>query len=240
MKPSARPVSRTSPPALSIAARAARDARDRMIEIVERFRLVAGRILDREAGDAGLDAKPHAFGDALRLVRVAALEIGVHRQVGRPRRCSRMWSSITSRGTAPSASPDRPGGAGARRRQRLEAEMLEIAGAADVPWIGDDEAAGLMQAAKGLRLSEVVGMAASGSSWRAINSSGREGINPVAPPRAFKEFVPAITFADLEAPQHANSCGGTRVVVRPLFMIPAKRQQPCSSLPRLANHVLAR
>ena len=44
------------------------------------------------------------------------------------------------------------GVAGAGRRQRLEAEALQIARAADVPRIGDDEAAGLVQFAEGLAL----------------------------------------------------------------------------------------
>ena len=38
--------------------------------------------------------------------------------------------------------------AGAGGRQRLEAEALQIARAADVPWIGNDETAALMQRAE--------------------------------------------------------------------------------------------
>ena len=44
------------------------------------------------------------------------------------------------------------GVAGAGRRQRLEAEALQIARAADIPRIGNDEAAGLVQFAKRLAL----------------------------------------------------------------------------------------
>src|SRR5208282_3968800 len=40
----------------------------------------------------------------------------------------------------------------ARRRQRLEAEALQIARGADIPRIGDDEAAGLVKLTKGLAL----------------------------------------------------------------------------------------
>jgi hypothetical protein len=46
----------------------------------------------------------------------------------------------------------RMGVAGAGRRQRLEAQALQIARAADVPRIGNDEAAGLVQLAEGLAL----------------------------------------------------------------------------------------
>ena len=47
----------------------------------------------------------------------------------------------------------REGIAGARGRgQRLEAEMLQIACGADVPRIGNDEAAGLVQLAEGAAL----------------------------------------------------------------------------------------
>jgi hypothetical protein len=37
---------------------------------------------------------------------------------------------------------------GTRRRQSLEAEPLQVTGAADIPWIGNDEASTLMQRAE--------------------------------------------------------------------------------------------
>ena len=40
------------------------------------------------------------------------------------------------------------GEAGTGRRQRLEAEPLQIASGADVPWIGNDEAAAFVQRAE--------------------------------------------------------------------------------------------
>ena len=46
----------------------------------------------------------------------------------------------------------RVGVAGTGGRQRLEAEALQIARAADIPRIGNDEAAGLVQLAKRLAL----------------------------------------------------------------------------------------
>ena len=59
------------------------DALDRMTEIVEGLARIAGGVLDREPGDAGRDAAPDILGDRFRLMRVARLEIGIHRQVGR-------------------------------------------------------------------------------------------------------------------------------------------------------------
>src|SRR4029078_3647441 len=47
------------------------------------------------------------------------------------------------------AQPARPGEACAGGRERLEAQVLQVARGADVPRIGNDEAAALVQAAKG-------------------------------------------------------------------------------------------
>ena len=46
----------------------------------------------------------------------------------------------------------RVGMSGARRRQCFEAETLQVARAADIPRIGNDEAAGLMKGAEGFAL----------------------------------------------------------------------------------------
>ena len=80
------------------------DALDGKRDFVERPRLVAGRVLDRQSRHAGLDAKPNVLGNAVGLVRVARLEIGVHRQIGCSRDFARCDASIMSRGTAHSAS----------------------------------------------------------------------------------------------------------------------------------------
>src|SRR5262249_40095591 len=55
--------------------------RDRVVELIERLLVVAGRILDREPGNARGDAQPHALRNTLGLVRKAVLEIRVHRHV---------------------------------------------------------------------------------------------------------------------------------------------------------------
>ena len=122
-------------------------ARYRKIEVVERLGLVAGRILDREPRDPGLDAQPHALRHALGLVRIAALEIGVHRQVGRGDDLGDMRKHVVARhrrvGETARECKTRAG-----RGERLEAQMLQVARGADVPWIGNDEASGRMQLAK--------------------------------------------------------------------------------------------
>ena len=81
-KHSDRATSSTSPPAASIAARAAamRSTASRAIE--QRRGIVAGRILDRQAGDAGLDAAAHVLRHRLRRRGETGEEIRVDRQVG--------------------------------------------------------------------------------------------------------------------------------------------------------------
>ena len=52
----------------------------RQIEVVERISVVAGGILDRQAGNAGVDTKPDVRRDFVGIVGVAAFEIGVDRE----------------------------------------------------------------------------------------------------------------------------------------------------------------
>ena len=59
------------------------DALDRKRALVERVCLVAGGILDRQPGDAGGNRARDIDGDLLRLVREAALEIGIDGQIDR-------------------------------------------------------------------------------------------------------------------------------------------------------------
>ena len=122
-------------------------AGEREVEIVERLVRIAGRVLDRQAGDAGLDAARHVLGNAFRIVGVAALEVGVDRHVGCVRDLAEMRQHHVARHVAVGIAL-RMRKAGTGGRQRLEAEPLQIAGAADVPRIGNDEAAGFMQAAE--------------------------------------------------------------------------------------------
>ena len=59
------------------------DALDRQRALIQRLGRVAGGILDRQAGDAGLDRARDIGGDLVRLVREAALEIGIDGQIDR-------------------------------------------------------------------------------------------------------------------------------------------------------------
>src|SRR5215831_277157 len=114
-------------------------ARQRKLEIVERDAGVGGRILDRQPRDSGIDAQRHAFGHALGCVRKAALEVGVHGNVGGGSDLAEMGEHRRARhgavGAALGESEARAG-----RGQRLESETLQIARRAHVPGVGDDEA----------------------------------------------------------------------------------------------------
>ena len=105
MKPSLRAVN-THVGARLVDCRAGRlHARERKIEIVKRIVLVAGRILDRQTGDAGLAAQPHAFGDAVRIVGEAAFEIGIDRNVGDSGQFAQMREHHLARHRAVAGSP---------------------------------------------------------------------------------------------------------------------------------------
>src|SRR5665811_360823 len=122
-------------------------AGEREIESVERLFRIAGRILDRQSGDAGRNATRHILGDAGRIVGKAALKVGIERHVGGRGDLAEVSENLIARLLAIGVAL-RMGVAQAGGRQRLEAEPLQIAGAADVPRIGDDEASGIMQAAE--------------------------------------------------------------------------------------------
>src|SRR5215510_9926699 len=114
-------------------------ARQRQLEIIERDRGVRGRVLDREPSDSGLDAQFHALGHALGRVRKAALEVGVHGNVGGGGDLAEMGEHRRARHAAVGETL-REGEARAGRGERLESETLQIARRAHVPGVGDDEA----------------------------------------------------------------------------------------------------
>ena len=127
-----------------------RDTLDREGLIVERLVLVAARILDRQPGDAGRDAALHVGRDAFRLMGVARLEIGVHRQLGRGDDLGDVAERhVDGDGPVHVRQRLREGEARARRRQRLEAETAQIARRAGVPRVRDHEAAALVELAEG-------------------------------------------------------------------------------------------
>lgn len=91
------------------------------------------------------DAFGHTFGVRCK----AGLEIGVDRHVGCFHQCLQMGQHRGARQRVVRA-PERPGMAGAGGRQRLEAELLQIKRAADVPGIGQQETTGFVQGLEGL------------------------------------------------------------------------------------------
>ena len=118
--------------------------RHRQVEVVERVVLVAGVVLDRQPRHAGRHAQPHALRHALGRIGIAALEVGVHRHVDRRRQLGAVGKHHLPRHAAV-AKPARPGEPRARRRQRLEAQPLQVARAAHVPRVGHHEQAALVQ-----------------------------------------------------------------------------------------------
>src|SRR5205814_2188223 len=86
-------------------------------------------------------------GHLLRLDRVAALEVSVDGNVDAGRDLGEVTQHLLERdpGVAAAAGPGEAGAGGGERR---EAKLLQVAGAARIPGIGNDEAAALVQLAK--------------------------------------------------------------------------------------------
>ena len=87
--------------------------------------------------------------DPLGLDREAALEVGVDRHSHAAGDRAQVRQRLLQR-HAVVRPAQRPGEAGAGGRQRREAQLREQAGAAEVPRVGDHEAAGLVQLAEAL------------------------------------------------------------------------------------------
>jgi hypothetical protein len=97
-------------------------------------------------GGAGGDAERDVLGHAFGLVRVARLEVGVHRQRRRADDVAHVRQHrVAADGPLTVGQAAAEGEAARRRRQRLEAELLQEDGAADVPRIGQHETAGGVQ-----------------------------------------------------------------------------------------------
>ena len=97
-----------------------------MLEVVERLRLVAGRILDRAAGEAHAGRETDRLRGGRRLVGEAVLEVGRDRQVGRFDDGARVREGFVARDRAV-APAERAGVRAARGGERLEAEPGEDA-----------------------------------------------------------------------------------------------------------------
>ena len=127
-------------PLRSIAARAARDPFDRLGEVEERVGGVAGGILDRQAGDPGGGRGGDILRDGFRHRREAALEVGINGNRDAAGDCPEVAQDLVE-GHVVVRPAQRPGEARAGGGERRETELGQEAGAADVPGVGDDEAA---------------------------------------------------------------------------------------------------
>src|SRR4029453_2716421 len=116
-------------------------------EVEERSGAVAGGVLDREPGNprrrGGSDVLRHLLGRR----REAAFEVRADGHLHAPRDGSEMGQRLVE-GHLLILPAQRPGEAGARRRQRAVTEPGEQPGAPQVPGIRDHEAAGLVELAK--------------------------------------------------------------------------------------------
>ena len=119
-----------------------RDALDGMRELVE----VTGGIpvLDRTADGAGLGDTSHGLGGVLGLGAEPVLQVDGDGQVDRARERPDVLHDLVER-HVPVQAPEREGKAGARRRERVEAERFEHTRRARVPRVRDHERRALVE-----------------------------------------------------------------------------------------------
>ena len=95
-------------------------------------------VLDRTADRAGLGDTSHGRSGLLGLGAEPVLQVDGDRQVDRTRKRRDVLHDLVER-HVPVQAPEREGKAGARRRQRIEAERFEHARRSRVPRIRDHE-----------------------------------------------------------------------------------------------------
>ncbi len=117
---------------------AARDPFGGALDVVDRLVLVAGEVLDREAGQPGGDGAPRGLGHPLGAVGEAVLEVGGDRKVGRGHDLGGVAQRLLGGHRAVKA-PERRRIAAARRRQRLETERGQQTRRAGVPRVGQQQ-----------------------------------------------------------------------------------------------------
>src|ERR1700676_3566818 len=122
---------------------------------------MSGRPCRKHSARPTSSASPPALSMALRAARILSTAVSSSYS---GRDASPVESSIDNPATPMAV---RPGKSGAGGGERLEAEPLQIARAADVPGVGNDEASGLVQSVKRAAL---VGNA--GTNVRHVSSSG--------------------------------------------------------------------
>src|SRR5262249_11168036 len=123
------------------------NALDRQIEVIERLVVVAGSILDRQARNASVDAKANVRRDFIGIIGVTTFEIRIDRDIRRLCNLAAVREHHVP-GDVAIRVAYRMGVSGAGRGQGFESKSLQIAGAADIPWVWDNEAAALVQRSK--------------------------------------------------------------------------------------------
>ena len=123
------------------------DTFDRERKVVERAGNIARGILDRESGDPGGRRGRDVGADSFRTRRKAAFEVCADGNLDALAERPKMSQDLLER-DAVVRPAEGPGKSGTGGRQRREAELREQPGAAQVPWIGNNKASGLVQLAK--------------------------------------------------------------------------------------------
>ena len=147
MNPSDRPVSRTPVPLSSIRSSGSSDTFYREREFEERICRVASGILDRESCDASGGGCRHVGVHGAGIGRETTFEVRVDRQTYTVRDGSKMREGFLQCHAVVGPAHG-PGKSGAGCRERRETELGEHVCAAEVPRVGHDEAARLVELTK--------------------------------------------------------------------------------------------
>ena len=117
------------------------DTLDGVVEVVDRPPGIAGGVLDGAAGEAGFDRQADGLGDAGGSVAETVLQVGGDGKRGRVHDGAGIGEGVVAAGL-PVGAAEGEGEAGACGGQGLEAQLFQEFGAAGVPGVRDDEAAG--------------------------------------------------------------------------------------------------
>jgi hypothetical protein len=115
------------------------NALDSDVEVMQRTRVIARRVLDGEPGDPRSGSERHIRVDLVRCDRKATLEIGVHRNTHGVRHNSHVLEGLIQ-GDVIVRPPEGPGEAGARRCKRGKAHLLKGTRRPGVPRVWHHEA----------------------------------------------------------------------------------------------------
>ena len=104
-------------------------------------------VLNRQSSDARFDAAPHILGDAVRIIRITVLEVGVQRKVRRFHQLTNVRQHQVEPHRAISQSPRKCESRGSGR-EGLKAQVLKITSTPDIPRIRQREATAIVKLAK--------------------------------------------------------------------------------------------